>query len=240
MFLGCSHFSNHDINFMGNLVDITGKYKSWDTMKYEYNLIDKETFRWVQQVHAIPKLWVEALNKDSQLSVNLAIYDHNLIKICQFDTLDKLVTKELYKISLCSMYEKPTPKILESTNLNWNEIYILPRKVSIDTNLHVFQYTILNSILFLNKSLFKFKKVPSPLYSFCKSANETLLHFFCNIAKRLWNELQYFVSLYLYIPEITQQDVLFDILQSTKVINYSFSSIICICQENMELFRLLV
>ena len=103
------------------------------------------------------------------------------------------------------MYEKPTSKILESTNLNWNEIYILPRKVSIDTNLHVFQYTILNSILFLNESLFKFKKVPSPLCSFCKSANETLLHFFCNIAKRLWNELQYFVSLYLYIPEISTE-----------------------------------
>ena len=78
---------------MGNLVDINGKYKSWDTMKYEYNLTDKETFRWVQQVHAIPKFWVEALNKDSRLSVNLAIYDHNLIKICQFYTLDKLVLR---------------------------------------------------------------------------------------------------------------------------------------------------
>ena len=44
MFLGCSDFSNHDINFMGNLVDITGKYKSLDTMKYEYNLTDKEHF----------------------------------------------------------------------------------------------------------------------------------------------------------------------------------------------------
>ena len=167
-----SHFSNHGINFIGNLVDINGKYKSWDAMKYEYNLNDKKKFRWLQLVHAIPKLWLEALNKGLGLSVNLAIYDHNLIKNCQLYTLDKLVSKELYNISLCSMYEKPTSqsyyeKLLETTNLNWKEIYILPRKVSIDTNLCMFQYKILNNILFLNKLLFKFEKVQSPLCSFC-------------------------------------------------------------------------
>ena len=65
-------------------MNINGKYKSWDTIKYEYNLTNKEKFRWLQLVHAIPKLWVEALNKDLRLSVNLAIYDHNLIKNCMF------------------------------------------------------------------------------------------------------------------------------------------------------------
>ena len=68
------------------------------------------------------------------------------------------------------MYEKPTSqssyeKLLE-TNLNWKEIYILPRKVSTDTNLRMFQYKILNNILFLNRLLFKSKKVQSPLWSF--------------------------------------------------------------------------
>ena len=29
-----SHFLNHGINFTGNLVDINGKYKSWDVIKY--------------------------------------------------------------------------------------------------------------------------------------------------------------------------------------------------------------
>ena len=54
-----SHFANHDINFVGNLVDINRKYKSWDSIKYEYNLIDKEKFWWLQLVHALSKLWVE-------------------------------------------------------------------------------------------------------------------------------------------------------------------------------------
>ena len=90
-----SHFSNHSINFIGNLAEINGRYKSWDTIKYEYNLTDKEKFRWLLLVHAIPKLWVEALNKDLGISINLAIFDHNLIKNCQLYTLDKLVSKEL-------------------------------------------------------------------------------------------------------------------------------------------------
>ena len=77
----------------------------------------------------------------------------------------------------------------------------------------MFQYKILN-ILFLNKLHFKFKKVTSPLSSFCDSADETLLHIFytCNITNRLWNELQYFVSHYLYIAELTSQSVLFQFL----------------------------
>ena len=35
-----SDFSNHGISFIGNSVDINGKYKLWDIIKYEYNLTD--------------------------------------------------------------------------------------------------------------------------------------------------------------------------------------------------------
>ena len=42
----------------------------------------------------MPKLWVEVLNKDLGLFVNLQVYDHNLIKNSQLYILDKLVSKE--------------------------------------------------------------------------------------------------------------------------------------------------
>ena len=54
--------------------------KFWDIIQYEYNLTDKEKIWWLQQVHALRKLWEEALNKDLGVSVNLAIYDHDLFK----------------------------------------------------------------------------------------------------------------------------------------------------------------
>ena len=59
-----SDFSNHGINFIGNLENTNGKYKSWDAVKYEYNLTNKGKFWWLQLVRAIPKLWVAGLNMD--------------------------------------------------------------------------------------------------------------------------------------------------------------------------------
>ena len=88
---------------------INENYKSKDTIKYKCNLSDKEKLRRLELLHAIPKLWVEALNKDLGLSANLAIYDDNQIKISQLHTLYKWVSKELYNISLCTMFGKPTP-----------------------------------------------------------------------------------------------------------------------------------
>ena len=78
----------------------------------------------------------------------------------------------------------------------------------------MFQYKILNNILFLNKLLFKLEKVQSPLCSFCNSEDETPLHIFCtcNVTKRLWNKLKYFVSRYLHIPEITPRSALLEFL----------------------------
>ena len=54
----------------------------------------------------------------------------------------------------------------------------MPRRVTIDTNLRIFQYTILNNVLYFYEKLFKFKIVSSTLCSFCNSENETPIHLF--------------------------------------------------------------
>ena len=55
----------------------------------------------------------------------------------------------------------------------------LPDKINTINKKHSsFQYKILNNVLYLNKLLFKFRKVTSPLCSFCKSAEETIIHLF--------------------------------------------------------------
>ena len=42
----------------------------------------------------------------------------------------------------------------------------MPRRVTIDTNLRITQYKILNNVLYLNEIFFKLKIVSSPLCSF--------------------------------------------------------------------------
>ena len=54
--------------------------------------------------------------------------------------------------------------------------FLLPCKVSNDTNLRMFQYKILNNILYLNKQLFIFNKTDTKLCSYCKLQDETINH----------------------------------------------------------------
>ena len=94
----------------------------------------------------------------------------------------------------------------------------------------MFQCKILNNILFLNKLLFKLKSVPSPLCSFCNSANETPLHIFyaCSITKRLWNVLLSSMLIILQNDYGTYFNILFPsifiFLKSLHRVNHSTES----------------
>ena len=57
-------------------------------------------------------------------------------------------------------YKKPTSqsyfeKIIENSNLDWKTTYLLPRIATRDTTIHVFQYKLLNNVLFLIKMLYR-------------------------------------------------------------------------------------
>ena len=43
-------------------------------------------------------------------------------------------------------------KIFKNCNLDWKTIYFLPRIATVDVTIPVFQYKLLNNVLFLNKN----------------------------------------------------------------------------------------
>ena len=103
------------------------------------------------------------------------------------------------------MYYK---NIFQNSNLDWKTIYMLPRIVTKDSRLQVFQYKLLNNVLYLNKMLFRFGKIDSPLCFFCKMIEETPLHLFYNCIKTklLWDQLKEFISNEtLSFPSLTPQ-----------------------------------
>ena len=65
------------------------------------------------------------------------------------------------------------PKKLLSTEFNiedqktWSSVYLLPASATLDTKIRMFQYKILNNILYLNQRLYHMKLVASPLCSLC-------------------------------------------------------------------------
>ena len=72
---------------------------------------------------------------------------------------------------------------------DWNEIYSLSLKVSLETKIREFQYKVLNrDIVFTNENFFKIKMINSPQCTFCKNEIEFLEHLFsnCEITRSFW------------------------------------------------------
>ena len=62
-----------------------------------------------------------------------------------------------------------------------------------------FQCELLSNVLYLNKILYRFGKIDSPLWSFCKMIGKTPLHLFfnCTKTKRIGNSLGPIKRIYL-------------------------------------------
>ena len=71
--------------------------------------------------------------------------------------------------------------LFQNKDIDWKHVHLLPRRVTVDTNLRIFK-------LYLNEKLFRFKKISCPLYSFCQPENETPIHLFhgCIKTNLLW------------------------------------------------------
>ena len=204
------------INYVGQLFKCDGKSKLWEELKNEFNLQGQLQFIYNQIIHSIPKSWKDAFIANSENIKNLVFEGHHLIKNHQIYCLNKLSSKEIYSILIESTDSKPSSQmyyknIFQNSNLDWKNIYMLPRIVTKDSRLQVFQYKLLNNVLYLNKMLFRFGKIDSPLCSFCKMIEETPLHLFYNCIKTklLWDQLKDFISNEtLSFPSLTPQSAM--------------------------------
>ena len=135
-------------------------------------------------------------------------------------TADKLTAKEIY-INLISMTNcKPFSQMyfdnLFQSNFSacWDQIYILPRKVTVYSCMRYFQYKIINNILFLNEKLYIFGVIETPLCLFCHAKKETTFHIFFEYCKTqpLWEELRKYFHVYFSLLILSPQTALFGFL----------------------------
>ena len=96
--------------------------------------------------------------------------------------LSSISSKTLYR-EFCSRKEIPPAaqaKLKDNypnLSTDWKEIYSLAFNVTLDTKLRLFQYKLLNHIIFTNiYKLYKLKIVDSPFFTFCKINEESLEH----------------------------------------------------------------
>lgn len=89
------------------------------------------------------------------------------------------------------------------TNKEWQDISVLPFKMTKDTKLQCFQYRILNHIIATNRLLYQINLRNDDLCSFCGGERETLIHLFfqCRFVKLFWNKLKELLQMKLHIAK---------------------------------------
>ena len=82
----------------------------------------------------------------------------------------------------------------------------------------MFQYKILNNILYLNNRLHKFGFVESPLCCLCNREPESILHLCCNCqeTQKLWKSVQHWCKNHISLPHLTPKLVLLGELDSSN------------------------
>ena len=98
---------------------------------------------------------------------------------------------------------------------------MLSSKCAIDTGTRVFQYKILNNVLYLNKHLYNMKVVETPLCSLCQKENEMFEHLFV-ASKNLWSDIKQSLSPHLVLSNLNVKNCIFGFID-----NDSFSVVFC-------------
>ena len=109
--------------------------------------------------------------------------DHHLVKCSTIYNLEKLNIKELCHMQLLLKHDKTTCQSYHEKNFydydfNWKLIYRMHRIATLETKIRVFQNKLLNNVLYLDKKLFQFSKIPQSKCSFCELYDETPHHIF--------------------------------------------------------------
>ena len=133
----------------------------------------------------------------------------------KFIPINSVTAKSVYNFRISHKFSPPTSKKLLSTKFNiedqktWSSVYLLPASATLETKIRMFQYKILNNILYLNQRLYHMKLVASPLCSLCKREVETISHLFlrCEFSTRLCAEIQKWSCRKITLPQLSEKIV---------------------------------
>ena len=199
--------------FVGDFLN-GNKIATWPFFKNKYKLQNSDHFKWIQIVNAIPKTWIRLIENEADTWDKKIFREQHLMLLTRQLPLEKLTSKQLYAILIHQIRKPPSSqeKISSILNLqvdNWNDIYILARKVAVDSYTRMFQYKCSQNILYLNNQLSKMNLSNTDKCSLCNEHKETIKHLFydCLKTKTLWLSLEN--RLNMQLPELTPESAFF-------------------------------
>ena len=214
-----------DIKYLCDLIGPDGYFKNWEVIKMEFNLEVNRFLDWYGVIQSVPNTWKNRIkNLQTEHLQDIPSYYNCLLVGQKYIKPSSLSSSMIYEAYINKLFKPPTSRryferifgVMDEEE--WRNIYTLVAKVTVSTNLRIFQYKILNNILYLNARLFKMHMVDSGLCSLCKSAEESVLHLFleCRISSALWLQVQLWCTGVINLPDLCPKIIYFGISSGTS------------------------
>ena len=214
--------------YIQNFYNENGDILTWEEFKVKNMKGDNFHFKWRQIVDAIPREWKGKIASERLYGSPCSVVpEPHLQVISRRLPLSRLVGKEFYTILVNKIWEKPTSEakieeLLDITDLNWKKIYMLGRKITLDSYSRQFYFKLTHNVLFLNKALHRMRLVESSMCSFCETTEETVVHLFseCQYVLGLWSRIQFFFVTKLSLPDLSPQSAIlgFQQLEDSQIL----------------------
>ena len=150
-------------------------------MSDKYQLKPVDFLSWYGLLNLIPKQWKKKIQTEPAV-VNMD-EDRCILSVKdKVIDISSLTSRQIYDL-LHSKYKAPSAQKyftskLGPNNIEWSQVCLIPNGTLIDTKTRIFQYKILNNILYLNARLYKMDIVSSSKCSLCSKSKETTTHLF--------------------------------------------------------------
>ena len=135
------------------------------------DLSPTDRFKLMSLTDAVPVEWRKRV-KQSAHYTRPELRNKVHLKIDNADVdLSSVTSKSLYNAFTMAKQTPPSAQKrfqdqFPDVQFDWNEIYLLSFKVSLETKIREFQYRVLNNIVFTNEKLFKIKMIDSSQCTF--------------------------------------------------------------------------
>ena len=204
------------LNTTHDLPDDNGKLGKWNFISNKFRLQPCDFLTWYGLINSTPKDWRIQV-REGQLAQENPEGTTYLFINKNLKTLKSVRSRKIYNSLIKDRISEPTSQSyferkFNETEIDWSQIYLLPRKVPVETRTRAFQFKILHNILYLNKRLHRMGLAEFPLCNLCGISEETTTHLFlnCPITTNLWRTIQRKCSPSLTLPDITVSTVLLD------------------------------
>ena len=209
--------------FVQSFYDEDGRLMDWGNFKHTNHKNETFFLKWRRIVDAIPRGWKVIVGRDSGQGQLIVSPEPHLQVLTRRVNLSKLTGKEIYIILINKICEKPTSEdkieqVLGVVNLNWSKVYMLGRRITLDSYSRQFHFKLTHNILFLNKALKRMNLVVSSMCSFCNIEEETPIHLFseCQYVIGAWGQVQSFFSSKLVLADLNPQSAILGWVQEDR------------------------